>query len=98
MILPFRDCNAIIYPVNVSSSLTRGLAVFDSSKLALKLLLVLVTLDSISFLLLDLDSDGAVKLGILPRVGVRLCFGASDKLDPPPVKKLESILTGEGER
>jgi hypothetical protein len=90
----------MIYPVNVSSSLTRGLAVavVDSSKLALKLLLVLVTIESIPFLLLDLDRDGAVKLGILPRVGVRLCFVVSDELDPPPVKKLEIILTGEGAR
>jgi len=71
----------------------------DSSTMALKLLLVLLTIDSSSFLLLDLDNEGAVKLGILPRVGVRLCLGGSDEeFDDPPVRKLESILTGEGGR
>ena len=54
-----------------------------------------------SFLLLDLDSDGGAKFGMLPSMGVRLGFEPSLLLLPSnevPLKKLERILTGEDGR
>ena len=56
---------------------------------------------SMSFLLLDLDSEGGAKFGMLPSIGVRFDFEPSLPLLPSkdvPLKRLESILAGEDGR
>lgn len=64
-------------------------------------------MDLLLFVLV-MDVAGAID-GILPKVGVRWCFGGPACADPellkevvellkPPLRKLESILTGDGGR